>query len=362
MDYLKNLKNKLFSGAKAVQSNKPVFYGLVFVVFIIILIALYRKYKQIVNKERMEPVFIRNVKKADQMIQISDDLIPAPIKGVGFTYSVWLYCNNYTKNMNSFKHVFHKGDLNGRTGAPAVWMLPNTNALAIIMDTADRAKDDTNIQEDKDRQPEDYLTLNTKDQKMPNISSCSCKVLLNSDSTMKQAAYIHETKDCILYAAERPLVSAQGSTSWTKINPNIETVDPRINKDILVNDSNTVIVENIPLQRWFHLVIVTSETAMEVYVDGKLYRTIVLKSLPKTNGMPLFVNMNGGFDGMINELRYYPYPLRYIDVYNMYSRGPTPFYFMYLLKGKLELYEEKANKLKTSFNTSLKSFADDLYD
>ena len=359
---LNSIKNTVLTQAQAIQSNKPVFYGLIFLVFIILLIALYRKYREIVNKERMEPVFIRNIKKADQMIQVSDDLIPAPVGGVGFTYCVWLYVNNYSKDMNRFKHVFHKGDLNGNSGAPAVWMLPNTNAIAVMMDTADRAKDEANIQEEKGKQPENYLTLGTKDQKLPNISSCSCKVLLNSDPSMKQAAYINETKDCILYAAERPLVAQEGSTSWTKMNPNVDTMDPRRNKEMLMNDNNTIIVENIPLQRWFQLVVVTTETAMEVYVDGKLYRTIVLKSLPKTNSMPLFVNLNGGFDGMINELRYYPYPLRYIDVYNMYARGPTPFYFMYLFKGKLELYEEKFNKIKGSFKDNLKEFADDLYD
>ena len=34
------------------------------------------------------------------------------------------------------------------------------------------------------------------------------------------------------------------------------------------------VVENIPLKRWFHLVIVTFDRNFDVYIDGKLYRSL----------------------------------------------------------------------------------------
>ena len=358
---LNSVKNRVLNTFETVQQNKPVYYGLLFLVFIAVLIMLYRQYKSLVNKERMEPVFIRNVKSADQMVQITDELIPTPVGGAGFTYSVWIFVNNYSKNSGSYRHVFHKGDVNFKSCSPAVWMIPNTNSLAILLDTSDRAKGSENVVEQKGKVPQNYNTLGSKDQKLANQTACTCKGFLTVDESAKQAVYLNDTKECIIYNADRDLEMNDIATTWTKRNLNVETMDPRVNKEIIQDDSNCVIVENIPLQRWFHLVMVANETSMEVYVDGKLYKTIVLRSLPRTNGNPLYVNLDGGYDGMINELRYYPYPLRYIDVYNMYARGPTPFYFMYLFKGKLELYEEKFNQSKMNAKDYLKDLADDIY-
>jgi hypothetical protein len=345
-----------------IRANRPVFYSLIFVAAIVVLIILFKKYKEFVRAEKMEPVFIRNIKKADKMIQISDNLIPAPEGGVGFTYSTWLFVSDWTKGMDKFKHVFSKGDLDNSSSAPAVWLLPNINSMAIIMDTSDRTKASENIVEKKNMVPKEYYNLGPKDQKLANQSACTCKGFLTVDELANQAVFLNDSKDCIIYGQPRELEESDVATTWEKKNLNNDTVNPEENPQILNNPANTIIVENIPLQRWFHLAIVTMETSMEVYIDGKLYKTIVLKSLPKINVQPLFVNKDGGFDGMINELRYYARPLTAMEVYNMYTRGPTPFYLMYMFKGKLELYEQKAKDITSRTGDFVGDIADRMYD
>lgn len=345
-----------------IRANRPVFYSLLFVAGIVFLMLLFKKYKDFVRKEKMEPVFIRNIKKADKMIQISDDLVPAPEGGVGFTYTTWLFVSDWSKGLTRYKHVFSKGDVDNSSSAPAVWLLPNVNSMAIIMDTSDRTKAVENIIEKKNLVPKEYYNLGTKDQKLANQTACTCKGFLTVDEMAKQAVFLNDSKECVIYTQTRDLEESDVATTWEKKNQNNDTINPVDNPEILNDRSNTVIVENIPLQRWFHLAIITTETAMEVYIDGKLYKTIVLKSLPKINVQPLFVNKDGGFDGMINELRYYPRPLTAMEVYNMYTRGPTPFYFMYMFKGKLELYEEKANEIKTRTGDFVGDIANKIYD
>jgi hypothetical protein len=69
-------------------------------------------------------------------------------KGIEFTWSVWLLINDLKTNEGKYKHVFHKGNidfeqlsatnengLNFPNNAPGLYILPNTNALAIIMNT-----------------------------------------------------------------------------------------------------------------------------------------------------------------------------------------------------------------------------------
>lgn len=359
IDYAKSTASKL-------NDNAPVRNGAIGIVAIVLLIYLYRKYKEIVNRERLEPVFIRNVKKANATIDppIADELVPAPVNGNSFTYSSWLYVNDWKKNIKGYKHIFHKGDFDKKTCAPAMYLMPNTNALAIIFDTVDRTQSSSNLEIVKDQVPADYNLDKNVLTKQVNQSECTCKTIFTVENASPQAVWLKDTKECFLLKNANELTSSQNkpATTFTKKNLLVGTMDPSINKDIVLDEESCVVVENIPLQRWFHVVIVFNETTVEVYIDGKLYKTVILHSYVKTNSLPLYVNLDGGYDGLINELRYYPYPLKYIDIYNMYARGPTPFYFMYLFKGKLELYEEKFNKSKSALIDGTKRFADMLYD
>jgi len=357
---------KLKDAAQNFNDNTQVRNSAIGIVAIVLLIYLYKKYKEIVNRERLEPVFIRNVKKANATINppISDELVSPPLNGNSFTYSTWMYVNNWSKNMKGYKHVFHKGDLDKKTCAPAVYLMPNTNALAILFDTVNRTQSTSNLETVRQKLPVDYNLDKNVLSKQVNQSECTCKTIFTVENASPQAVFMNDTKECFLLKNINDLKPSDNKsvTTFTKKNLLSGTMDPSLNKQIVLDEESCVVVENIPLQRWFHVVIVVNETTVEVYIDGKLYKTVILHSFVKTNSLPLYVNLDGGYDGLINELRYYPYPLKYIDVYNMYARGPTPFYFMYLFKGKLELYEERFNKAKSKLIDNTNKFANLLYD
>lgn len=354
---LDKIKNVVLGKVEAIKSNKKAYYSILSVIGLILLIVLIIKYRSIVANEKLEPVLIKNVKKANIKAKVSDELLPVPLSGVGFTYSVWMYCNSWT---NDFGHVFSKGNEDLSSQCPGVWMLPNINSIAIIVDTGNRTRGDDNIQEIKNKIPQNYMNTGIRGTKIPNQTACTCKGYLAVDDFAEHAAFLHDTKECYIYSEKRVLEDSKIATTFSKKNVNNATTNPRINKDILKSD-NCIIVENVPMRRWFHIVIVTSQTSVEVYMDGKLYRTIILKSYPKSNNHPLFINLDNGFDGMMNELRYYPHELKYLDVYSMYARGPTPFYFMDMLRGKQELYITKFKEASQKASQSVKRIADKIY-
>jgi hypothetical protein len=362
---LENAKNVAMAYGKQLYENKPAFFGTIAIIGFIILVLLFKKYKELVKKGKNEPVFIRKVKRANESIQVSDDLITAPVFGSSFTYTSWIYINDWSHNAGSVKHVFHKGDEEFKSCAPAVWLLPNINSMAILFDTIERNKSAKKIDERKGIMPLLEPSLKITESVghiLPNQTECSCKGYLQLDDNAQQAFYRSDTKDCMMLTdarrKESEFVVNKNAITWTIENKNQRSMDPVKNPEILRETGNSIIVENIPLQRWFHVVIVINETAVEVYIDGKLYKTVVLESLCRTNSFPLYVNMNRGFDGLINELRYYPYPLKPMDVYSMYSRGPTPFYFEYLFKGKLELYEQKMKDAAAKVEDKIGKFVD----
>lgn len=148
-------------------------------------------------------------------------------EGLEFTYSVWIYIQDWTRG---WKNIFVKGDKSNGAGtssarAPGLWLYPDTNAL--------------------------HARINT-------------------------------------FAS-----------------PN-EGCD----------------IKNIPLQKWVNIVYVLNNRTVDIYIDGKLERSCVLRGVPKLNDEPLHIADNGGFFGKISNLVYYKYALKPDDVYNIYSNGP----------------------------------------
>ena len=80
----------------------------------------------------------------------------------------------------------------------------------------------------------------------------------------------------------------------------------------------------ISLNRWFHLAVICNDRSCDVFVDGRLYKSTVLNSYAKQNNGDLFVCQEGGFGGMITQLRYYNKAMTLDMIKFIYDLGPDP--------------------------------------
>ena len=154
-------------------------------------------------------------------------------QGIEFTWSVWIYINNLQYLEGQYKHIFHKGNsnlektgLNFPNNAPGLYLAPNTNSLAVIMNTF-------------------------------NV----------------------------------------------------------INEEITIPD--------VPLNKWFNVIIRCKNTTLDVYANGTIIRSINLVGVPKQNYGDVYVGMNGGFDGNVSNLWYYNYALGTAAIQKIVSDGPN---------------------------------------
>lgn len=104
------------------------------------------------------PILINGMVDSKQMLVIQQDpsikgSIPImrsvnDAQGMEFTWSVWMYIDDFTYKQNEYKHVFHKGNddinvtnppigLNYPNNAPGLYITPDTNNLIVIMNTFD---------------------------------------------------------------------------------------------------------------------------------------------------------------------------------------------------------------------------------
>jgi hypothetical protein len=104
------------------------------------------------------PILIDGMIIANQMMRIPQDpKVPGSIPilrsvnntdGLEFTWSVWIYVNDFAYKENEYKHIFHKGNdginmttdprgMNYPNNGPGLYISPHTNNLVVVMSTFD---------------------------------------------------------------------------------------------------------------------------------------------------------------------------------------------------------------------------------
>jgi hypothetical protein len=84
----------------------------------------------------------------------------------------------------------------------------------------------------------------------------------------------------------------------------------------------TCSVDNIPIQKWVHLLISVYGRTLDTYIDGKLVRTCVMPGIPIVNPQaPIFVTPNGGFSGWTSHFQYWGDAMNPQSVWNIYKQG-----------------------------------------
>ena len=108
-----------------------IIWTVIILFLILIFYWLFEKFTQIQMKQGKEPVLIREMRNAKIPDHISGARIKTPEDGFSYTYNVWLNVNDLSYKRNDWKHVFHKGNLNGSDCQPGVWIHPGKNNLEI---------------------------------------------------------------------------------------------------------------------------------------------------------------------------------------------------------------------------------------
>jgi hypothetical protein len=103
------------------------------------------------------------------------------------------------------------------------------------------------------------------------------------------------------------------------IAPNTNALVVMMNTYNVINEE--IIVPDIPLNKWFNVIIRCKNTTLDVYANGTIVRSVNLIGVPKQNYGDVYVGMNGGFDGYISDLRYYDYSLGLNDISGLTSMG-----------------------------------------
>jgi hypothetical protein len=99
-------------------------------------------------------------------------------------------------------------------------------------------------------------------------------------------------------------------------------------------------IENIPIKKWFHVVLNYKKSALEVYINGKLVNKMLFDdALPYSNysNINIFSNksatitlpnskiitFNGSVNGKLSNLIYTRYALSFTEIQDIFNKGPS---------------------------------------
>ena len=106
------------------------------------------------------------------------------------------------------------------------------------------------------------------------------------------------------------------STSIAK-NPNI--VIDSVQED---PTTGTCIVKMIPLQKWVHVIVSIYNQIVDIYIDGQLTSSCVLKKFPDISTSNLNITPDGGFSGMISRVNISNSAMTIQNAKSIYADGP----------------------------------------
>lgn len=81
-------------------------------------------------------------------------------------------------------------------------------------------------------------------------------------------------------------------------------------------------IQNVPIQKWTHLLMSVYGKSLDVYIDGKLVRTCILPGVAKVDkSSDVYITPVGGFSGSTAKFQYFDNATNPQEAWNIYATG-----------------------------------------
>lgn len=135
-----------------------------------------------------------------------------------------------------------------------------------------------------------------------------------TDYTYKNDEYKH-----ILHKGNDKAMPLQSPGIWLYPHEN----KMAINMNTYYSVKESCDIGNIPIGKWFFLVVSVVGKNIDVYINGRLMKRCTLKGVPKLNYGDVYINQWNGFDGFLSNVRYFNFAIPYYKIEQLFNAGPS---------------------------------------
>lgn len=168
------------------------------------------------------------------------------------------------------------------------------------------------------------VTLVRSDNQQDGIEFTYSTWIIIDDLVYQDGQYrhiFHKGNDNINYTSEPIGMNQPNNAPGLYIAPNTNALVVVMNTFDNIQEKLTI--DDIPLNKWMCVQIRVSNHQLDVFINGKLAKRLIMKGVPRQNYGNVYVAMNGGFSGNISDLRYFNSALGTAEIQGIVDSGPN---------------------------------------
>ena len=96
-----------------------------------------------------------------------------------------------------------------------------------------------------------------------------------------------------------------------------------VNQPACFGGNDDIVITNMPINKWFNVVIRLTNDTLDVYINGRLTKRLVMTSVPNQNYDDVYICNGGGFNGYVSDLKYFNSSIGTTQINALVSNGPN---------------------------------------
>ena len=358
-----------------------------FVIVVLVFIMIYNYFTSSSSRivERIERKdMVEGSRNGSQYKLYSGDNLPVSKFSNSYTISFWVYINDYKYSLKENKYILMKGDKDEDNDSPIIYLTPYQNNLVVRVKLQSQEdptqfetdelkiksatnenqtlKEDSSVSElnnSKSSNPDSTSNPsaipNTEPTTTPPVESSTAPTL-DPNTSLKNTQLASGDQFMNLPVKDNfESVEAFGNISnnsapqssvsynsdfFTDINgenlkeeeeeaftnhiPKNKSSSDDISSNHKVEDKyDECMIQNIPLQKWVHVAVGVYNNVLDIYQDGKLKSSCVLRGFPEPPTGEIHLTPFGGFSGKIACVSGFNKSISQDMAYQIYREGPN---------------------------------------
>ena len=219
--------------------------------------------------------------------------------GMEFTWSTWLFVNsdgNFdSTNYNQWKHIFHKGPVDN--------ILSSTCSEMEGGERCTRVTNEFPWSGNAVNYNYENVNLNTTN------SQAQSSILSYGDGLLYSPDYLYGYQEGMAFAINSPGLYLSKETNKLRFIMSTiaheEIYDNSVGGNHDTKLFESIDISNIPLDKWFCLVIRGKNNVLDAYVNGVIHTRHYVEHVMKQTYYDLHFGLNNGWNGYISSLKYH---------------------------------------------------------
>ena len=345
-----------------------------FVVVVILIIIVYNYFNnnssRIVEKIERKDMLVGS-RNASQYKLYSGDNLPISKFSNSYTISFWVYINDYKYSLKENKYIMMKGNKDEDNDNPIIYLTPYQNNLVVrvkLQSQEDPTKfnddelkkgvdDNVNQTLKEDSSKPELNNNNSGNNNSGNNKSSNNQESTNTNENSNTSQFMNvpsneskESKELFGNISDNkaPFASVSYNESFYQeidgkniketfedhssdnennntTNNNTSTANNDNSNESFVSEDkyDECMIQNVPLQKWVHVAIGFYNNVVDIYQDGKLKSSCVLRGFPEPPTGEIHLTPFGGFSGKVASVSGFNKSISQDMAYQIYREGPS---------------------------------------